>query len=135
MPKAEERSRGPTMIENTSKRDPFVHAAGIAGEGQSDYISGMEAAGQRQVVDSDLLPAEILHGSQDEYEAVGFVFGDPVEGDPLFRQATLPEGWRREGSDHAMWSYIVDETGRRCVAIFYKAAFYDRRAHMSMSQV
>jgi hypothetical protein len=50
----------------------------------------------------------------------------------MFRPATLPEGWRREGSDHAMWSHIVDDQGRKRASIFYKAAFYDRGAHMSL---
>jgi predicted secreted protein len=29
-----------------------------------------------------------------------------------------------------MWSYIVDDEGTQRVAIFYKAAFYDRDAFM-----
>lgn len=122
-------------IENTSKREPIVHLAGMVGGGTSGYIGEMEAAGQRQLVNSDVLPTEVLHGTDEDYIALGFVFGEPVEGDPLFRHATLPEGWRREGSDHDMWSYLVDEKGQRRVAIFYKAAFYDRGAHMSMAQV
>jgi hypothetical protein len=32
-----------------------------------------------------------------------------------------------------MWSYILDDKGRERCAIFYKAAFYDRRAHLSIS--
>lgn len=31
-----------------------------------------------------------------------------------------------------MWSYLVDELGRRRGAIFYKAAFYDRDAFMRL---
>jgi hypothetical protein len=38
-------------------------------------------------------------------------------------------------SDHAMWSYLVDELGRERVSIFYKAAFYDRSAHMSLTSL
>ena len=46
--------------------------------------------------------------------------------------ATLPPGWSRQGSDHAMWAHLLDEHGRQRVGIFYKAAFYDRSAHMHL---
>ena len=98
-------------------------------------IHDMEAAGQRELVQSSVLPSEILHSTQEEFEALGFVFGDVVDGDPLFREVALPEGWKRQGSEHAMWSHIVDERGVERVAIFYKAAYYDRKAHMSIDNV
>jgi hypothetical protein len=71
----------------------------------------------------------------EEFEALGFKLGDPDPQDSLFRPVTLPEGWRREASDHAMWSNIVDPNGRKRVAIFYKAAFYDRKAHMRLCTI
>lgn len=119
-------------IENTTQRDPLLNYAGMLGSGgQTGYVEEMEAAGQRQLVNSDRLPTE-TSGTDDAFEAVGFVFGTPDRNDPMFRPATLPEGWRREGSEHAMWSYLVDQYGRRRVAIFYKAAFYDRSAFMRL---
>lgn len=119
------------MIENTSGRNPLLHLLGSLG-GTSPYIEGLEAAGQRQLVTSDRLPVEIKHGTDAEFTALGFTFGDPDPADPLFRPASLPEGWTRQDSDHAMWSHIVDANGRRRASIFYKAAFYDRRAFMSL---
>lgn len=111
-------------IENTSERDPLLHLA--AGMGDHDeYVTGMERAGQAQIVHSDVLPAEAPWA---ELAELGFVKGEPVEGDSLFVGCTLPQGWRREGSEHAMWSYVLDERGVRRVAVFYKAAYYDRRA-------
>lgn len=97
-------------------------------------IMHMEAEGQRQLVNSDRLPTRVLHtvGGDEAFLALGFTFGPPDSGDSLFRPATLPVGWKRERSDHAMWSYLVDEHGRHRVSIFYKAAFYDRDAHMSL---
>jgi hypothetical protein len=121
------------MIENTSKRDREIHFAGMWG-GQDRYISEMESAGQRELVHSDRLPAE-AGPSDADFEAVGFTFGAVDPGDDLFRPATLPEGWKREGSDHAMWSYILDQHGRRRVEVFYKAAFYDRKAFMRLNTV
>lgn len=120
-------------IENTADRDPAFHLlGGLAG--MDEYIGGMERQGQQQLVHSDRLPTKVQHGTDEDFLALGFTFGDPDPADPLFRPATLPEGWSREGSDHAMWSYIVDTNGRQRVGVFYKAAFYDRKAEMSICQ-
>lgn len=94
-------------------------------------IGAQERAGQSQLVHSDRLPTK-LHSPRAEFEALGFTFGEPDPRDPMFAPATLPDGWKREGSDHAMWSYIVDQHGRRRASIFYKAAFYDRDAFMGL---
>jgi hypothetical protein len=120
------------MIENTSNRDPLLHYLGML-DGTDGYITGMESAGQAQLVHSTDLPTK---GSDDpQFLALGFTFGDPHENDPMFRPATLPEGWSKQGSDHAMWSYIIDPFGRRRVSVFYKAAFYDRKASMRLDSV
>mgnify|MGYP000981072513 CR=1 FL=1 len=119
------------MIEGTSRRDPLIHLAGSSSpRGFSGYIEEQEAAGQSQLVTSDRLP--VRAGGDEQYLALGFTFGNPDPDDRLFRPATLPPGWKREASDHSMWSYLVDEHGRRRVAIFYKAAFYDRDAFMNL---
>jgi len=102
-------------------------------EGMPASIEASEAAGQRQLVESQVLPVEC--GAHGPYFELGFEFGPGVEGDDLFWQATLPSGWKREASSHPMWSYIVDERGVRRVSVFYKAAFYDRKAHMHIDNV
>jgi hypothetical protein len=116
--------------ENTTERDPLLHMVGMLSDGQTKYITDMEAAGQRQLVHSDVLPKV---SDDAPFLALGFSFGEDV--DDLFRKATLPEGWKREGSSHAMWSYIVDERGIERVGVFYKAAFYDRKADMHVTNV
>lgn len=126
-----------TDITNTSKQSASVHLAGSLIEGSSNYIENMESRGQQELINSTRLPAEARGATWDsdgwaELAALGFVKGDLVEGDELFVEATLPEGWTRAADDHAMWSYILDERGVRRVAVFYKAAFYDRRASMSV---
>ncbi|MFD7247879.1 hypothetical protein ACFV6Y_38780 [Streptomyces massasporeus] len=128
-------------ITNTSKQDPMVHLMGSLGEGTSGYIEGMEARGQQELVNSTRLPADARglntgYGQDGwpDFEALGFRKGEPVEGDDLFVNAELPEGWSRKRSDHAMWSYLHDERDIRRVAVFYKAAFYDRGAHMHILQ-
>ncbi|WP_280371107.1 hypothetical protein [Nocardia wallacei] len=120
------------MIENTSQRDAALHLLGAMSDGTDTYITDMEAAGQRQLVASTELPAS---GPWGELEALGFAKGEPVRDDALFVQATLPEGWRKERTDHSMWSQIVDERGVARVKVFYKAAFYDRRANFHVVNV
>ncbi len=120
-------------VEDTSKRTPIEHIVKASGEGLEGYITGMEKAGQTQLVTSSLLPVEMLGCADKDLEALGFKLGPVVVGDPLFRVAELPKGWARRGSDHDMWSYIDDEKGLERVAVFYKAAFYDRKAHMRLS--
>jgi len=88
-------------------------------------IEAQEKAGQKALVASTNMPKEMLP-SKEDFEKLGFVFGDDV--DDLFISAKFPDGWTRGATNHAMYSDIVDEKGRRRVVIFYKAAFYDRRA-------
>ena len=110
------------MIENTSSRDPLIHLLG--GIGSDSYIEDMEAKGQQEIVGSEKLPADL----KGDFESLGFVLGEVDPDDPLFMDVTLPGGWKRQPTDHPMWSEIVDERGIARVAVFYKAAFYDRRA-------
>lgn len=117
--------------------DPHLNALLMLGEamgprGIEGAIDEQTAVGQREIVQSDVIPARINFGTEKDLTDLGFVLGEPVEGDPLFRRATLPPGWSREGSEHAMWSYLLDEQGRRRCSIFYKAAFYDRDAFLSI---
>jgi hypothetical protein len=123
-----------TTPENTSDRGALTHVVGMLG-GSERYITDMESAGQRQILAATTLPTKSDYCSDEDYIALGFTFGPVVASDPKFREATLPAGWSREGSEHAMWSYIVDERGVRRVSIFYKAAFYDREAFMGVINV
>lgn len=126
------------MIRNTEKdaKDPanalLMLAASMGPGGSDQAIAEQERAGQAQLVNSEQLPTDLNGDGQADFEALGFDFGDVTPGDSLFRAATLPDGWKREASDHDMWSYVVDQLGRRRVGVFYKAAFYDRKAHMNL---
>jgi hypothetical protein len=95
-------------------------------------IEAQEAAGQRTFVNSATLPREILNGKREDLEAMGIVFGDNA--DDLFVNVTLPEGWTKQATDHSMWSDLLDDKGRKRAAIFYKAAFYARNAHLSLNR-
>ena len=120
------------MIHNaaTDPTTPLIITAASMGRGGALAIEEQERAGHAQLLHSDQLPADM--GDRASYEALGFTFGDPTPGDPLFVQATLPDGWKRQAGSDARGSDLVDEFGRRRVSIFYKAAFYDRQATMTL---
>lgn len=125
--------RSPRNTTADMRENPLGFIAAALGTGDvSQAIEEQERAGQSELLNSTTLPTE---GPTEELEALGFTFGATVPGDDMFREATLPAGWSREGSDHAMWSYICDERAIRRVAIFYKAAFYDRSAFMRVCHV
>jgi hypothetical protein len=95
-----------------------------------DAIRNQEATGQQSFVNSDTLPTEMGQDDRKVLQKAGVKFGKPVPGDGLFTYVTLPQGWHKDGSSHDMWSYLVDDKGRKRASIFYKAAFYDRRAFL-----
>lgn len=104
--------------------DNFLVAATPSG------IERQEKAWQTALVQSTNMPIDMTP-DRAAFEVVGFKFGDLV--DNLFVSAMLPEGWKREATDHSMWSKIVDAQGREHVSVFYKAAFYDRKAHANLT--
>jgi hypothetical protein len=106
--------------------DNFIVASTSGG------IEEQEAFGQRSFVANNTLPIEINHGTRAQFEAMGIVFGEPA--DDLFINVQLPAGWKKERTDHSMWSNLLDEKGRKRASIFYKAAFYDQRAHMNIER-
>ncbi len=98
----------------------------------SGAIEGQEARGQTALVNSTALPKKMLHGTtREQLESMGIVFGSSQ--DVLFIEATLPAGWTKRPTNHSMWSDLVDDNNRVRASIFYKAAFYDRSAHISLN--
>ena len=99
--------------------------------GKPQAILQQEAAGQGELVQGTQLPVEIdgIRGLSEAGPLVdaGVMFGSICE-DELFREATLPPGWKKVATDHSMWTDLVDEGGQVRASIFYKAAFYDRGA-------
>lgn len=134
------------LIENTAttaEQHPEVILARAIALGSSGSIEAMERRGSEQLVESDVLPSfglvnfeqhEFLSGQRGWHEKVGIVVVGPVEGDPLFVFVTLPDGWKKELTDHDMWSRLIDDKGRVRANIFYKAASYDRRAYVAPSR-
>lgn len=112
----------------------------FCGVKSSDSIVNSEKDGQRQLVESSQIPIEGIDNpvrgtnitARRMIEKFGGKIIGPTPGDKLFYDVRLPKGWSFKETDHAMWSKLIDEKGRVRASIFYKAAFYDRSAHISI---
>ena len=134
-------------VRNDPKGDGLLALAIQISQGKGG-IEALEKVGQNSLVQSTQLPTEGTPGhpqygrSQDEEEerlfvegwaATGIEFGEVPEDDPVFRDVKLPLGWKKVATGHDMWSDLVDGNGRKRASIFYKAAFYDRSAHIHLN--
>jgi len=106
-------------IENTSNHPGFIPAFG----GDSSVIESQERAGQQELVNSSQLPKRGIEEACKEIT----VIGDSKE-DALFVDVKLPKGWKIIEDNPPYWSALIDEKEKVRAKIFYKAAFYDRRA-------
>jgi len=105
--------REPTELEQIE-----LFAMGPAG------IDVQEKRGQAEFVQNEELP---IDGSETkEAKKSPIKWGKKVN--DLFREATLPPGWKKVPTSHSMWSDLRDSKGCHRASIFYKAAFYDERA-------
>lgn len=95
-------------------------------------IIAQEQRGQAELVNSSTLPIELKGCTRGQVEAMGIVYGENV--DDLFVSVTLPAGWTKQATEHHMWSDLLDDKGCKRASIFYKAAFYDRSAHMHLER-
>ena len=91
-------------------------------------IEAMGAAGQAEIAGSIReLPRE---GTEDRapWESLGFRFGEPGSDELFIPISQSPPGWEVVPTNHSMHSEIRDSQGRIRGRLFYKAAFYDRKA-------
>ncbi len=100
-----------------------------------DAINKQEAEGQQQIIaeGGSQLPTEMNGCTEEQLLELGFTLGALKVDDPKFRYGGLPSGWKIVGTDHDMHSNILDEKNRKRGGIFYKAAFYERQAHISLA--
>jgi len=94
-------------------------------------IEMQEAEGQKDMIATNILPKEGLDRYKKNLVDLGFIFHD--DHDDLFINCTFPDGWKKVATDHSLWSELKDDKDRVRGGIFYKAAFYDRSAHMRLS--
>lgn len=98
-------------------------------------IERQEAQGQADLCQSERLPKDLGGWNKgdvrEEYAKHGIRVID--DADDIFFNVQLPEGWKLVPTDHSMHNDLLDEQGRRRAGIFYKAAFYDRSAHINFT--
>jgi hypothetical protein len=99
-------------------------------------ILKQEAEGQQSFVNSETLPTDMRpldYNTNKILEVAGIKFLGVVKDDNMFQYVKLPKGWEKKPTDHSMWSVLVDDKNRERASIFYKAAFYDRSAHIRLT--
>lgn len=124
----------PTNTEQEAIDDPMSLLVSFMGGGAcgDGAIERSEERGQRELVISEVLPTNYNGDKKKDFEKIGIKFGKVCEDDSMFQEVTLPDGWKKVATSHSMWSDLVDDKGRKRAGIFYKAAFYDRSAHMNL---
>lgn len=90
-------------------------------------IEAQESAGQKTFVAQQTLPKNC---PKSVLEQLGFVFGSDY--DDIFINVLFPDGWTKVPTQHSMWNDLKDAKARVRGNIFYKAAFYDRSANMTL---
>lgn len=86
-----------------------------------------EARGTREMITSDQLPAKM---PQDDLKKMGIEILGPSQGDPLFVDVKLPQGWKKVPCrEDSRTTHLVDADGNRRAYMWYKAASYDRAAY------
>ena len=121
------------------KEDPIhtMFDAMLRGE-HPGAIEASETRGQAALVTasktSECHLPRAIRDCKPHLEVAGVKFLGDVPGDDLFQRVQLPPGWEIKRTDHSMWTKLCDDKGRERAAIFYKAVFYDRSAHMNMTR-
>lgn len=95
--------------------------------GTTKFIEMQEEIGQKELLNENKLPIDMKPGKT-EFEKLGFKFGNKI--DSNFIEASLPDCWEKRATQHRLWCEIIDENKDVRVLVFFKAACYDRHAHM-----
>src|SRR5258708_4867832 len=112
-------------IENTSLNPSPEWLFG----GNPTAIENQEAEGQKLLCQSSQLPVDVRgRDALETYKSLGIKVIRPSKGDKLFYDVILPSGFKIEPTEHAMHSDLINAEGKKVGSIFYKAAFYDRKA-------
>ena len=120
-------------IDNTENKNPLAALFAMS-KHSNDFILNQEKEGQGQMVQSAQLPRLTNYDKEarEYYEDWGIKVFGVTKDDEIFVDVQLPKGWKKERTEHSMWSKVLDEKGRERLKVFYKAAFYDRSAHVQV---
>jgi len=105
-----------TLGEQPLKENPEYFIAEVMLEGADGAVERQEARGQKKLCEAAHLSTDMkcsYDGPNDDpkkvLEAWGVKVGEPVSGDEIFTECTLPDGWEIQSTDHSMWNRLVDE--------------------------
>ena len=98
-------------------------AYGLAGDPSAGFDAQVKR-GQSDLIYSTNLP--IAGSDSKEAKASPIEWGKPV--DNLFREAKLPEGWKKVATGHDMWSDLRDHKNCPRASIFFRNLFWEREA-------
>lgn len=121
-------SKKTTNTENTPKPEWLFG-------GNPNAIEAQEARGQEELINSLQLPKKCNYprgtNAVEQYHKMGIKTFTSSKGDDLFIGVKLPDGWKKQATEHSMWNNLLDDKGRVRATFFYKAAFYDRDAFVN----
>ncbi|MEK6880300.1 MAG: hypothetical protein AABY22_11860, partial [Nanoarchaeota archaeon] len=124
------------MKKNVTNTAQAVKNDPIIGLVSAMNIPAQEKQGQQQLINSSQLPRKWNgynhpRSLKEQYELMGIKVIENTKDDDLFMNVILPDGWKKQGTDHSMWNNLIDNKGRIRATFFYKAAFYDRDAFIN----
>lgn len=120
-----------TLGQHRNGSEEVLTDALISGD-PSGAILRQEARGQRDLCAKGQIPRDGATEILGQLETLGFVLTE--SSDELFYNAKLPAGWSIKATNHSMHSDLLDGQGRKRGGIFYKAAFYDRKANFHLKR-
>lgn len=106
----------------------------MSGGSVTGAVERQEAREQQRACARAMIARRISENDKAVLERAGVVFSGEGEGDDVLQRVTLPPGWALKPTDHSMWSNLTDEHGAIRAKCFYKGAFYDRDADITITR-
>lgn len=94
-------------------------------------VEAQEKRGQEEQEAKETLPITMNGCKKEDFEKLGFKFFGKT--DRIFWQCSFPPGWKKRATGHSLWSNLIDDKDRNRGSIFFKAAFYDYDAFISLN--
>jgi len=100
-------------------------------------VEQQEEQGRNELIIADQLPKtnnDFDRSALEIYKKIGVEIVEDNNNDDLFFSVKLPKGWSKKCTGHNLWTDLLDDKGRKRACIFYKAAFYDRKAFINFEK-
>jgi hypothetical protein len=80
------------------------------------------------------LPVDMGEDDHQILKQCGVKFNGLVEGDEIFENVELPDGWSVVESDNPEWFSLDDDNGNSRAVIYYSTSYYKRYAWLRVSR-